>query len=92
MLLENRPVLCIKSLDIFKKNEKLTLLCISFYSVSEIKMEDILSVLTRDDCFPGRQWGKQVSLVIRCARCRQTRPASDLGRGGSVIGQLFAVK
>lgn len=22
-------------------------------------MEDILSVLTRDDCFPGRQWGKQ---------------------------------
>ncbi|XP_023392314.1 probable ATP-dependent RNA helicase DDX31 isoform X1 [Pteropus vampyrus] len=28
-------------------------------NVSEIKMEDILSVLTRDDCFPGKQWGKQ---------------------------------
>ncbi|XP_036710760.1 probable ATP-dependent RNA helicase DDX31 isoform X2 [Balaenoptera musculus] len=28
-------------------------------NVSEIKMEDILSVLTRDDCFKGRRWGSQ---------------------------------
>lgn len=91
-MLENRPVLCIKSLDIVEKNEKLTLLCVSFYSVSEIKMEDILSVLTRDDCFPGKQWGKQVSLVIRYARCWQTRPASGLGSGGPVTGQLFVIK
>ncbi|XP_061055695.1 probable ATP-dependent RNA helicase DDX31 isoform X2 [Eubalaena glacialis] len=28
-------------------------------NVSEIKMEDILSVLTRDDCFKWRRWGSQ---------------------------------
>ncbi|XP_065734719.1 ATP-dependent DNA helicase DDX31 [Phocoena phocoena] len=28
-------------------------------NVSEIKMEDILSVLARDDCFKGRRWGSQ---------------------------------
>ncbi|XP_066896509.1 ATP-dependent DNA helicase DDX31 isoform X3 [Kogia breviceps] len=28
-------------------------------NVSEIKMEDILSVLTWDDCFKGRRWGNQ---------------------------------
>ncbi|KAF3820980.1 hypothetical protein GH733_011133 [Mirounga leonina] len=30
-------------------------------NVSEIKMEDILSVLTRDDCFKGSRWGSQKS-------------------------------
>uniref|UniRef100_A0A2I2ZWF4 ATP-dependent RNA helicase n=1 Tax=Gorilla gorilla gorilla TaxID=9595 RepID=A0A2I2ZWF4_GORGO len=28
-------------------------------NVSEIKMEDILCVLTRDDCFKGKRWGAQ---------------------------------
>lgn len=31
------------------------------YSVSEIKMEDILAVLGKDDCFKRRQRGAQVS-------------------------------
>ncbi|XP_021573877.1 probable ATP-dependent RNA helicase DDX31 [Carlito syrichta] len=30
-------------------------------NVSEIKMEDILSVLMRDDCFKGKRWGNQKS-------------------------------
>uniref|UniRef100_A0A452UPE6 ATP-dependent RNA helicase n=1 Tax=Ursus maritimus TaxID=29073 RepID=A0A452UPE6_URSMA len=30
-------------------------------NVSEIKVEDILSVLTRDDCFKGSRWGSQKS-------------------------------
>ncbi|XP_027470748.2 probable ATP-dependent RNA helicase DDX31 isoform X2 [Zalophus californianus] len=30
-------------------------------NISEIKMEDILSVLTRDDCFKGSRWGSQKS-------------------------------
>ncbi|XP_070108082.1 ATP-dependent DNA helicase DDX31 isoform X7 [Equus przewalskii] len=33
-------------------------------NVSEIKMEDILSVLTRDDCFKGRRWGSQKSRAV----------------------------
>ncbi|XP_045878981.1 probable ATP-dependent RNA helicase DDX31 [Meles meles] len=30
-------------------------------NVSEMKMEEILSVLTRDDCFKGSRWGSQKS-------------------------------
>lgn len=33
-------------------------------NISEIKMEDILSVLTRDDCFKGNQWGSQKSQAV----------------------------
>ncbi|KAF6327170.1 DEAD-box helicase 31 [Rhinolophus ferrumequinum] len=33
-------------------------------NVSEIKMEDILSVLTKDDCFKGRRWGHQKSRTV----------------------------
>ncbi|XP_049751099.1 LOW QUALITY PROTEIN: probable ATP-dependent RNA helicase DDX31 [Elephas maximus indicus] len=33
-------------------------------NISEIKMEDILSVLTRDDCFKGRRCGSQKSRAI----------------------------
>ncbi|XP_057580686.1 probable ATP-dependent RNA helicase DDX31 isoform X2 [Hippopotamus amphibius kiboko] len=33
-------------------------------NVSEIKMEDILSVLTRDDCFKRRHWGSQKSRAV----------------------------
>lgn len=33
-------------------------------NVSEIKMEDILSVLTRADCFKGRRWGHQKSGAV----------------------------
>ncbi|XP_074187342.1 ATP-dependent DNA helicase DDX31 isoform X3 [Rhinolophus sinicus] len=33
-------------------------------NVSEIKMEDILSVLTRADCFKGRRWGHQKSCAV----------------------------
>ncbi|KAM6169971.1 ATP-dependent DNA helicase DDX31 [Rhynchocyon petersi] len=33
-------------------------------NVSEIKMEDILSVLMKDDCFKGRQWGNQKSHAV----------------------------
>nr|XP_004485291.3 LOW QUALITY PROTEIN: probable ATP-dependent RNA helicase DDX31 [Dasypus novemcinctus] len=33
-------------------------------NISEIKMEDILSVLTRNDCFKGRQWGNQKSCAV----------------------------
>uniref|UniRef100_A0A8C9A219 ATP-dependent RNA helicase n=1 Tax=Prolemur simus TaxID=1328070 RepID=A0A8C9A219_PROSS len=33
-------------------------------NVSEIKMEDILSVLTRSDCFKGRQWRNQKSHAV----------------------------
>lgn len=54
------------------KNKKFTLICSSFYSVSEIKVEDILSVLTRDDCFKGSRWGSQVSFIIYCTCCEQT--------------------
>uniref|UniRef100_A0A2K5EPQ9 ATP-dependent RNA helicase n=1 Tax=Aotus nancymaae TaxID=37293 RepID=A0A2K5EPQ9_AOTNA len=33
-------------------------------NVSEIKMEDILCVLTRDDCFKGKRWGTQKSHAV----------------------------
>ncbi|XP_008974232.1 probable ATP-dependent RNA helicase DDX31 isoform X5 [Pan paniscus] len=33
-------------------------------NVSEIKMEDILCVLTRDDCFKGKRWGAQKSRAV----------------------------
>ncbi|XP_058300898.1 probable ATP-dependent RNA helicase DDX31 isoform X2 [Hylobates moloch] len=33
-------------------------------NVSEIKMEDILCVLTRDDCFKGKRWGAQKSHAV----------------------------
>ncbi|XP_007942530.2 probable ATP-dependent RNA helicase DDX31 [Orycteropus afer afer] len=33
-------------------------------NISEIKMEDILSVLTRDDCFKRRRWGNQKSRAV----------------------------
>ncbi|XP_037653390.1 probable ATP-dependent RNA helicase DDX31 [Choloepus didactylus] len=33
-------------------------------NISEIKMEDILSVLTRNDCFKGRRWGNQKSHAV----------------------------
>ena len=55
----------------FLENRKLTSVCPSFYSVSEMKMEDILSVLTKDDCFKGRRGGGQVSFIVDCACCSQ---------------------
>ncbi|KAM9206863.1 ATP-dependent DNA helicase DDX31 isoform 2-T2 [Dugong dugon] len=33
-------------------------------NISEIKMEDILSVLTKDDCFKGKRWGKLKSHAV----------------------------
>ncbi|XP_053421637.1 probable ATP-dependent RNA helicase DDX31 isoform X2 [Nycticebus coucang] len=33
-------------------------------NISEIKVEDILSVLTRDDCFKGRLWRNQKSQAV----------------------------
>ncbi|XP_077707332.1 ATP-dependent DNA helicase DDX31 isoform X1 [Canis aureus] len=32
-------------------------------NISEIKMEDILSVLTRDDCFKRSRWGSQIRTI-----------------------------
>lgn len=53
------------------KNRKFTSMCSSLHSVSEMKMEEILSVLTRDDCFKGSRWGSQVSflLIVLVNRC-----------------------
>lgn len=42
------------------------LLCSSSHSTSEMKMEDILSVLTRDDSFQARRGGGQVSFTVYC--------------------------
>ncbi|XP_014718887.2 ATP-dependent DNA helicase DDX31 isoform X5 [Equus asinus] len=44
--------------------EYVNLLASHKINVSEIKMEDILSVLTRDDCFKGRRWGSQKSRAV----------------------------
>ncbi|XP_077003470.1 ATP-dependent DNA helicase DDX31 [Tamandua tetradactyla] len=33
-------------------------------NISEIKIEDILSVLTRNDCFKGKRWGNQKSHAV----------------------------
>ncbi|XP_077624603.1 ATP-dependent DNA helicase DDX31 [Crocuta crocuta] len=40
-------------------------------NVSEIKMEDILSVLTRDDCFKGSRWRSQKSRAAGPQEIRQ---------------------
>ena len=56
------------------ERKRLTFLCSSPYSVGEIKMEDILAVLAKDDCFKRRQRGAQVSASyldgdFMCALC-----------------------
>lgn len=53
----------------------------SSYSVSEIKMEDILAVLRKDDCFKRRQRGAQVSGSY-----------FDLGNGGLHMWAICSAK
>lgn len=48
--------------------------------VSEMKMEDILSVLTRDDCFKGRRWGSQ--------KCRAAGP-QEIRERATVLQTVF---
>ncbi|XP_047624733.1 probable ATP-dependent RNA helicase DDX31 isoform X3 [Phacochoerus africanus] len=49
-------------------------------NVSEMKMEDILSVLTRDDCFKGRRWGSQ--------KCRAAGP-QEIRERATVLQTVF---
>ena len=55
-----------------------------------MKMEDILSVLTKDDCFKGRRGGGQVSFIVDCACCSQIWLISWCGEAATLrTGQFL---